>query len=230
MTTVLKIVKKFCETLDTKYLTKLDKIDGKYGKLFLKYANEAKTHRAAKVVIKHYEKKPMKQKCTICKRVRFGSKYCIPHLKKLIKSNDGPDLVKAIRVEEKSGKYRDFNNAPTIRKVVRDTYQREHTIHPKKGKKYKLTIGDNTITMRRVVTGDHGAYIECNAKDLKNVELEVQPGEERRHPNNPYIKYLWLRIKGTNIKVYHQLRTVRYADYRPNYYYIDARVVNMTDI
>ncbi|VFR10507.1 hypothetical protein SPFM17_00026 [Salmonella phage SPFM17] len=89
------------------------------------------------------------------------------------------------------------------------------------------TIGGVSVCLRwnRVVVGDYGAYLEIDEKDLL-VGLDVPPeqawrlDEEYIAGRKLSIKYHWLTFRG--VKVYHQVDTVKYADYRPGKYYISV--------
>lgn len=77
----------------------------------------------------------------------------------------------------------------------------------------------------RVVIGDYGAYVEIAKDDLK-VELTVPENQTWRF-NTEYIerkqltlKYHWYEYNG--VKVYFQLGEVKYADYKPGFYYISV--------
>lgn len=79
--------------------------------------------------------------------------------------------------------------------------------------------------LERVVVGDFGAYAEIHPDNLL-VELECQPKQEWRL-NDDYlakrklnIKYQWFHFNQR--KVYFQKDTVKYADYKPGYYYISV--------
>lgn len=81
------------------------------------------------------------------------------------------------------------------------------------------------LRWNRVVVGDYGAYLEIDEKDLL-VGLDVPPeqawrlDEEYIASRKLSIKYHWLTFRG--VKVYHQVDTVKYADYRPGKYYISV--------
>lgn len=70
-----------------------------------------------------------------------------------------------------------------------------------------------------------GVYLEIDEKDLL-VGLDVPPeqawrlDEEYIAGRKLSIKYHWLTFRG--VKVYHQVDTVKYADYRPGKYYISV--------
>ncbi|AXF51097.1 hypothetical protein MLDJOKPK_00141 [Salmonella phage SPAsTU] len=77
----------------------------------------------------------------------------------------------------------------------------------------------------RVVIGDYGAYLEIDESELL-VQLSV-PAEQAWRFDEEYlarrglnIKYHWLTYAG--VKVYHQVATVKYADYKPGKYYISV--------
>ena len=78
-----------------------------------------------------------------------------------------------------------------------------------------------------VVVGDYGAYLELSEEQfiLKD-QLVVAPKQNWRF-NADYIaktgltiKYYWYELFG--VKVYHQLATVKYADYKPGFYYLSV--------
>jgi hypothetical protein len=75
----------------------------------------------------------------------------------------------------------------------------------------------------RIVVGDYGAFIEIAKSDMINDVLKVSPGQEYRL-SSPYIdnvKYIWLTPKDkSNAKIYKQLRTVSYADYKADMFYV----------
>ena len=102
------------------------------------------------------------------------------------------------------------------------------------GKALLCTLDDISFAdaYTRVVVGDYGAYIEFGIEDCDPDKLIVQPGQEYRM-NNPYyrdkVKYDWLTVKGSacSPKIYHQKRTVSYADYNVGMYYIDPFEVKL---
>lgn len=64
----------------------------------------------------------------------------------------------------------------------------------------------------RVVVGDYGAYLEFAPHQVALSHLTAGSGGSA---------YNWLRSRDSvGIKVYEQLRTVLYADYKPGFYYI----------
>jgi hypothetical protein len=77
----------------------------------------------------------------------------------------------------------------------------------------------------RVVVGDYGAFLEIDESDLL-VELIIPESQKWRYDieylkrRELNIKYRWLEYKG--LKVYHQVATVKYADYLPNMFYISV--------
>jgi len=78
---------------------------------------------------------------------------------------------------------------------------------------------------QRVVIGDFGAYVEIAPEDMLIVP-EVQPGQEWRLDETYLkqkgfsLKYAWYHFKG--FKIYKQLATVKYADYKPGFYYVSV--------
>lgn len=84
----------------------------------------------------------------------------------------------------------------------------------------------------RIVIGDYGAYVEIKPIDLL-VDLDVTIGQEWRldkdflEKRNLSIKYEWYEYKGK--KVYLQKDTVKYADYKPGFYYISVLYFDTID-
>lgn len=78
----------------------------------------------------------------------------------------------------------------------------------------------------RIVIGDYGAFIEFSTSPYSFI---VKPGQEYRIDDERYsknVKYHWLTINdNSDVKIYHQMRTVVYADYLPNKYYVSVHEV-----
>ena len=75
----------------------------------------------------------------------------------------------------------------------------------------------------RIVIGDYGAFIEYSQEQANTDIYMIEPGQEyrvydRRYKDN--VKYNWLTIDATDIKIYQQKKRVAYADYMPGKYYI----------
>lgn len=77
----------------------------------------------------------------------------------------------------------------------------------------------------RVVIGDCGAYIEINDTDIVSENVKPRwPGE----PAYP-VKYLWYTSVSRQdaAKIYLQKRTVTYADYKPDFWYVSPSDVSI---
>lgn len=78
----------------------------------------------------------------------------------------------------------------------------------------------------RIVIGDYGAFIEFSTSPYSFI---VKPGQEYRIDDERYsknVKYHWLTINdNSDVKIYHQMRTVAYADYLPDKYYVSVHEV-----
>lgn len=78
----------------------------------------------------------------------------------------------------------------------------------------------------RIVIGDYGAFIEFSTSPYSFI---VKPGQEYRNDDERYsknVKYHWLTINdNSDVKIYHQMRTVAYADYLPDKYYVSVHEV-----
>lgn len=80
----------------------------------------------------------------------------------------------------------------------------------------------------RIVIGDYGAFIEFSEEQVSN-EFVCKRGEEFRLADKRYnCKYIWLTLNdGSDIKIYHQIKTVKYADYKVGKYYISPHEVSI---
>ena len=72
----------------------------------------------------------------------------------------------------------------------------------------------------RIVCGAHGPYFEFSL-DQCVLPLEIKSGQEWRL-NYSNVKYIWLNPKSfPEVKIYYQKKSVKYADYKPGFYYVD---------
>lgn len=87
-----------------------------------------------------------------------------------------------------------------------------------------LTIKGVKIASKytRVVTGGHGPYIEFTEEDLLFKPVTKKGQEWRTEPKYAHCKYEWLTHPELDIKIYKQKHKVKYADYVPGMFYIDA--------
>ena len=74
----------------------------------------------------------------------------------------------------------------------------------------------------RVVHGKRGDYVELS-KDQLAIELvsKFRPKVPEEIADEPFY-YYWLMPKGRQEKIYWQIKTVKYADYRRGFYYISV--------
>lgn len=76
----------------------------------------------------------------------------------------------------------------------------------------------------RIVIGDYGAFIEFSKPANK---LVIEKGQEYRLTEQyKNVKYNWVTINdGSHIKIYHQRKTVIYADYLVGKFYVSVHEV-----
>lgn len=118
-----------------------------------------------------------------------------------------------------TSKYRPLT--PEGSKVVRKIFT-EH-LPPLNNKEVLYTINGLHLSdgFTRVVVGDYGAFIEIAPEQINLKALKMEPGQAYRLESWFNGKYIWYTDSEEGIiKVYHQLRGVSYADYKPNMYYI----------
>ena len=79
----------------------------------------------------------------------------------------------------------------------------------------------NVISDRyqRVVIGQRGPYVEFTKNQIIDSKLYI-PKNQLYRLSDPKVYYIEFRTLEDNIKVYYQMRTVAYADYLINHFYI----------
>lgn len=83
----------------------------------------------------------------------------------------------------------------------------------------------------RIVIGDYGAFIEFSNSDSMKFDYIVEHGQEYRIVDPKYknnVKYDWYTIDdGSHVKIYHQKKSVVYADYEVGKYYVSVHEVKI---
>lgn len=83
-----------------------------------------------------------------------------------------------------------------------------------------------SVGYKRVVVGDYGAYIEIEKSSMNRPKVCVAKGQEYRYRDPNYsssVKYYHYTLKdSSNIKIYFQQKTVSYADYKPDHFYVSV--------
>ena len=92
---------------------------------------------------------------------------------------------------------------------------------------FKIYTLSNTLISNgynRIVIGDYGAFIEFNKSQIIRENIKIKEGQEYRINDPKYsdnVKYYWLTAKdNSNIKIYYQKKTVTYADYKAEVFYV----------
>lgn len=98
-------------------------------------------------------------------------------------------------------------------------------------KKIKLRSGKVICNdYERIVKSSRGSFVEIHPDDMV-IELKPKFGDPIPKvlptPEEAEFTYYWLVPvhKKYKFKVYLQLKTVSYADYKPGYYYIDVKSI-----
>jgi hypothetical protein len=106
------------------------------------------------------------------------------------------------------------------RLILPETYPLDKLIHKKCV--YFSTKSGTPIAKHyvRVVIGDRGPYIEFTKHQINHDETHI-PTEQQWRVNHKGCYYVELRSNDdSNVKIYVQKRTVKYADYVVGMYYI----------
>ena len=71
----------------------------------------------------------------------------------------------------------------------------------------------------RVVIGQRGPYVEFNKNQIIDSKLYI-PNSQLYRLSDPKVYYIEFRTTDCNAKVYYQMRSVAYADYKIGCFYI----------
>lgn len=95
---------------------------------------------------------------------------------------------------------------------------------------------DNTLIStgyNRIVIGDYGAFIEFDKAQIITDNMKVKEGQGDRINDpiyNQHIKYYWLTTRdSSDIKIYYQKRTVTYADYLSEMFYVSPYEIKIKE-
>lgn len=78
----------------------------------------------------------------------------------------------------------------------------------------------------RIVIGDYGAFVEFSNEEACFINYIIEMGEEYRLDGIYNVKYHWYTtIDNTHIKLYYQVGTVSYADYKVGKWYVSIHEV-----
>lgn len=112
--------------------------------------------------------------------------------------------------------------------VIQDIFRlclNERGIPEVPDKKYNIIHKETDLLIaggyERVVFGKYGAFIEISSDDInKNVITKSAKQRFRERLTNRKYDHYTINWYRDNIKIYHQLKGVSYADYRVGYFYI----------
>lgn len=219
-----------------KYL--VDALVGKYDKLYALWNEDIKTGTGQCVRIAKDKniKIDILKPSTIMEYTKNNRPFNLDEIEKLNKGIMLEENSVGWQIGEKLLKYQadigvkyhynPFNEADSKNlRIKYSTYLPNYFLKEYKNNNNPLHSKDGMLIADkydRIVIGDYGAFIEIDEKDIHTENLMVKEKEEYRfspkyHEN---IKYEWYRPKTIDAKLYHQLRTVTYADYLPNKWYI----------
>lgn len=129
-------------------------------------------------------------------------------------------------VQDNISKGRYVPLVPELSELVRTHYKAQLTL-PEEGKEINIYTPSGLLLAtgyQRIVIGDYGAYIEIS--QIVKDNLQVKPGQEFRLNPDTNAKYIWYEpVDGSDVKVYFQIGTVKYADYKKGMYYVDPNTI-----
>jgi len=88
-------------------------------------------------------------------------------------------------------------------------------------KTFSTLDGEFSVKAERIVFGAHGPYIEFDLEDSEVDSLEIPADQKWRLSEEYKVKYIYFVPKGREEKIYYQIDTVSYADYKKEKFYID---------
>ena len=111
------------------------------------------------------------------------------------------------------------------RSIYQDTLPLYFTDENNAGKPLHSPTGEIIATgYDRIVIGDYGAFIEIDPKDMQLDNVYIPEKQKYRVEDPEYaehVKYLWYEPKnGYPSKLYDQKKTVTYADYKADKWYV----------
>ena len=133
----------------------------------------------------------------------------------------------ANKINELIAKYKYKPLPDEISKKAREWYENNIPNHLDDTKQTLFSSNSKVVCrgFTRIVIGDYGAYVEFSEEQANTNVFTCEEGEEYRISNPRYkdnVKYEWLTIYGSKIKIYKQKKTVVYADYKPGMYYVSV--------
>ena len=90
-------------------------------------------------------------------------------------------------------------------------------------------ISEKKMLEYKIDKNGNGNCYPCIEFSTSPYSFIIKPGQEYRIDDERYsknVKYHWLTINdNSDVKIYHQMRTVAYADYLPDKYYVSVHEV-----
>ncbi len=114
------------------------------------------------------------------------------------------------------------------REVLYEWY-RDGLIIPENGSNKIIINNSNTIIASgydRIVIGDFGPYVEISKDQIYFDNIKPKWSMT---PNRP-VKYIWMETNDLlKTKIYFQKGRVKYADYKPEFFYVDPNDVRVCE-
>lgn len=101
---------------------------------------------------------------------------------------------------------------------------------PINNKQYQFFTASQLLILNgyiRIVVGKRGPYVEATVSQISNIHIPFSEIWRTNSTNAYYIEYR--SNCGSAVKIYHQLKTVDYADYQIGFYYISPFDLYLSD-
>lgn len=147
----------------------------------------------------------------------------------MMKNRSLEELINFIQENIKIGTYIPLNKIES--KIIRNYYLEELNFELKKDVEiFDLITGIKIASgYDRIVVGDYGPYLEINSNQIEFDNLYIKQNQSWRLNSEKFknVKYYWYEIAENSAKIYYQISTVKYADYKVGYYYVSPYEIKL---
>ena len=147
----------------------------------------------------------------------------------MMKNRSLEELINFIQENIKIGTYIPLNKIES--KIIRNYYLEELNFELKKDVEiFDLITGIKIASgYERIVVGDYGPYLEINSNQIEFDNLYIKQNQSWRLNSEKFknVKYYWYEIAENSAKIYYQISTVKYADYKVGYYYVSPYEIKL---
>ena len=134
----------------------------------------------------------------------------------MMKNRNLEELINYIQENIKMGTYTPLNKIES--KTIRNHYLGELNFESKNNVEiFDFNTGIKIASgYDRIVVGDYGPYLEINSNQIEFDNLYIKQNQSWRLNSEKFknVKYYWYEVAENSVKIYYQISTVKYADYK----------------